>query len=310
VFAEVLEKINEYKHIIIHRHISPDPDALGSQIGLQLLIQEHLPDKDVKVVGYQEETLAWLGSMQQVADIEYEGSLVIVVDTANRNRVDDARYKKGACIVKIDHHPVVDEYGDVAVVDTSAASTCEMIVRLVDEAGWSMSNEVARLLYAGVASDTGRFLYDTITGRTFDVARRLFEQGLDISEIYANLYRKPMSVIKAQAYVLGNFEVTGHGVAHFKMSRAKQAEFGLTTGTRSQLVDVLSGVEGVKIRVCFFEQDGKQIRANIRSVGPIVNEVAGQFNGGGHPKASGAMLNSWEMAADLIKALDALCVDA
>ena len=309
MFAEVLEKINEYKYIIIHRHISPDPDALGSQIGLKLLIEQNFPDKEVKVVGQQEETLAWLGSMQQVADIEYGGALVIVVDTANRNRIDDSRYKKGSCLVKIDHHPIVDEYGDVAVVDTSAASTCEMIVRLADEAGWEMPIEVARLLYAGVISDSGRFLYDTITSHTFEVARRLFEYGIDISEIYANLYRKPMNVIRAQAYVLNNFEVTENGVAHFRLSRAKQAEFGLTTGTRSQLVDVLSGVYGVKVRVCFFEQDGKQIRANIRSVGPVINEVAGRFNGGGHPKASGAMLNSWEMVEDLIKELDTLCAE-
>ena len=308
VMQKILDKIKDASKIVIHRHISPDPDALGSQFGLKQLIQDNCGgDKDVRVVGYQEKTLEWLGAMDAVADDFYEGALVIVLDTANSQRIDDKRFGKGASLIKIDHHPGDDNYGNINYVDTNAASVCEMIVRLAEVFEWEMSVSVARLLYAGIVSDTGRFLYDSMSGDTFLMAKKLFEMGIDINEIHMNLYKKPLNVFKAQAYVLNNFEISKHGVAYFKMSKKTQEEFKLTTGTRSALVDVLAGLEGVLVRVCFFEQDGVQIRANIRSTGPIINEVANRYDGGGHPKASGAMLTSWESADDLITELDLLC---
>ena len=46
------------------------------------------------------------------------------------------------------------------------------------------------------------------------------------------------------------------------------------------------------------------IKANIRSRGPIINEVASKYGGGGHKYASGARLKTWIDADNLIKDLD------
>ena len=304
---QILEKIKSYDKIVIHRHISPDPDALGSTLGFKKLIEDNLSGKDVRVVGYQEKNLAWIGSMDQADEAFYQGALVIVMDTANAGRIDNKNYKLGASLLKIDHHPGEDHYGNLNFVDTTAASVCEMITFLALDYGWTISKKVATSLYAGIVSDTGRFLYDTVTAKTFKAAGHLLSLGVDVNELNRNLYKKPINVLKAQAYVLNHFEITKHGVAYFKMSKEMQKEFELTTGTRSMLVDVLAGLEGVLVRVCFFEQDKDQIRANIRSEGPIVNELAERFDGGGHPKASGAMLKNWESCDDLTTELDLLC---
>ncbi|MCL1990816.1 MAG: bifunctional oligoribonuclease/PAP phosphatase NrnA [Defluviitaleaceae bacterium] len=307
VQEQILEKIKAYDKIVIHRHISPDPDALGSTLGFKKLIEDNLNGKDVRVVGYQEKNLEWLGRMDQAGDAFYEGALVIVMDTANSSRIDNKNFNKGAHLIKIDHHPSEDQYGHLNFVDKGAASVCEMVTHLALGYGWKISLEVATLLYAGIVSDTGRFLYDTVTPQTFEAAKYLLTLGIDVNELNRNLYKKPMNVLKAQAYVLNHFEVTEHGVAYFKMSKEIQKEFGLTTGTRSLLVDVLANIEGVLVRVCFFEQDKDQIRANIRSEGPIINQIAERYDGGGHPKASGAMLKKWEVATDLITELDLVC---
>lgn len=307
VQQQILEKINSYSKIVLHRHISPDPDALGSTIGFKKLIENNLADKDVRVVGYQEKNLEWLGKMDIVEEDFYEGALVIVMDTATSARIDNKNFSKGASLIKIDHHPSEDHYGNINFVDTTAASVCEMITQLAIGYNWQISPEIATLLYAGVISDTGRFLYDTVTTQTFEVAKHLLGLGIDVNELNRNLYKKPLNVIKAQAYVFNNFEITEHGVAYFKMSKEVQKEFGLTTGTRSLLVDVLANIEDVLVRVCFFEQDKDQIRANIRSEGPIINQIAERYDGGGHPKASGAMLDRWEVADDLIAELDLVC---
>jgi len=304
---QILEKIKAYDKIVIHRHISPDPDALGSTLGFKALIEDNIGNKDVRVVGYQEKNLEWLGTMD-IADEEfYKGALVIVMDTANSARIDNKNFNKGSSLIKIDHHPGEDHYGNLNFVDTNAASVCEMITHMALGFGWRIRKSVAALLYAGIVSDTGRFLYDTVTPKTFEAAKYLLSLGIDVNELNRNLYKKPMNVLKAQAYVLNNFEVTAHGVAYFKMSKEIQKEFGLTTGTRSLLVDVLANIEGILVRVCFFEQDKDQIRANIRSEGPIINQIADRYDGGGHPKASGAMLTKWESVDDLITELDLVC---
>jgi len=304
---QILEKIKSYDKIVIHRHISPDPDALGSTLGFKQLIQDNLTGKDVRVVGYQEKNLEWLGKMDAVEEAFYQGALVIVMDTANSVRIDNKNFSKGAFLIKIDHHPGEDHYGNLNFVDTTAASVCEMITHLALGYGWTFSEEVAMLLYSGIISDTGRFLYDTITPKTFEAAKYLFSLGINISELNRNLYKKPLNVVKAQAYVLSNFTVTENGVAYFKMSKEIQKEYGLTTGTRSLLVDVLANIEGILVRVCFFEQEKDQIRANIRSEGPLINQIAERYDGGGHPKASGAMLSKWEAVDDLIAELDLVC---
>jgi len=304
---QILDKIKTYEKIIIHRHISPDPDALGSTLGFKKLIEDNIGGKDIRVVGYQEKNLEWLGKMDQADEAFYQGALVIVMDTANSARVDNKNFDKGAYMIKIDHHPSDDQYGNLNFVDTTAASVCEMVTHLAINYAWEIDRETATLLYAGIVSDTGRFLYDTITPQTFEAAKHLLSLGVDVNELNRNLYRKPMNVLKAQAYVLNHFEITEHGVAYFKMSKERQKEFDLTTGTRSLLVDVLANLEGVLVRVCFFEQDKDQIRANIRSEGPVINQIAERYDGGGHPKASGAMLTKWEATEDLITELDLVC---
>ena len=127
IFKQILHKIKEYDTIIIHRHMRPDPDALGSQVGLKKLLQVNFPEKKIKVAGKTEPTLAWLAKMDDVSDDDYKNALVIVCDTANTARIDDERYNKGDFLIKIDHHPNDDIYGDISLVDTSSSSASELI---------------------------------------------------------------------------------------------------------------------------------------------------------------------------------------
>ena len=119
LFQAILEKIKAYDTIIIHRHQRPDPDAIGSQIGLKEILKTNFSDKKILATGVNEPTLSWIAEMDEVPDNDYEGALVIVTDTANTPRIDDDRYDKGDFLIKIDHHPNDDAYGDLLLVDTS-----------------------------------------------------------------------------------------------------------------------------------------------------------------------------------------------
>lgn len=311
MLKEIWNKIVQYDKVIIHRHISPDPDALGSQIGLATLIRHRYPEKWVKVVGFNESSLSWMGEMDQVFDEEYEGALVLIMDTANGARIDDYRYGTGSFTIKFDHHPNVDEYADLNYTNTMAAATCEMVVHLFDanqvDHQLEMPKEAAELLYAGIIADSGRFLYDSTTVSTLESAKRLYETQFNRNRVHHLLYKRTLNVVQAEGYVLNHFETTDEGVAYYKMSKNQQEKFKLTTGTRSALVSTLANIEGIRVWVSFFENEDGQIRANIRSNGPIINQVAAEYNGGGHQQASGAMLPSWEACEPLVEALSQVC---
>ena len=55
MFIKILEKIKEYNKIIIHRHLRPDGDCIGSQMGLKALLKHNFPEglfKYAEVLGF------------------------------------------------------------------------------------------------------------------------------------------------------------------------------------------------------------------------------------------------------------------
>ncbi|WP_413379105.1 DHH family phosphoesterase [Alkalihalobacillus sp. 1P02AB] len=305
------EQILKYKTIIIHRHQRPDPDALGSQIGLKKLIQVLDPSKNVYAVGEVEESLGFLGEMDQIEDEKYNGALVIVLDTANQERISDERYQLGEKLLKIDHHPPEDQYGNWNWVDTSMSSTSEMIVALIEASSAfekALTSEVALPLYAGIVGDTGRFMYNNTTNATHIRTGKLIEVGIDQPKFYSALHRKSLKTTRLEGYVLQHFIYHDHGVGEMRLTKGILEKFDLTANESSQLVNVFSSVEGLKAWV-FFVEDEDKIRVRLRSKGPIINELAKEFNGGGHPMASGATVYSFEEADQLVEKLKLLSAE-
>ncbi|WP_088103812.1 DHH family phosphoesterase [Halalkalibacter urbisdiaboli] len=309
MIREILDKINDYATIIIHRHERPDPDAIGSQLGLAQLIKNRFPEKQVFAVGEEEPSLQFLGAMDHIEDSVYEGALVIVCDTANTARISDKRFTQGDFVIKIDHHPNEEPYGDLVWVDTTASSTSELIVALFEEAqlrGFALSNEAALLLYAGIVGDTGRFRYNNTTSRTLKRTSLLVEKDFDQNEFYSNLHKRDLKLTRLEGYVLQHFEVVEGKVGVMKLSKDVLATFDVTSNESSQLVNCFSDVEGLQTWVFFVEEEEK-IRVRLRSKGPIINTIAQQHDGGGHPMAAGATAYSWEETDDIIQKLLEVC---
>ncbi|WP_047981602.1 DHH family phosphoesterase [Ornithinibacillus contaminans] len=295
--------IKEYNTIIIHRHVRPDPDALGSQAGLRELIQATYPDKKVYVVGEDDPSLTFLVKMDQIDDAVFENALIIICDTANTARIDDSRYTSGDKIIKIDHHPNVDPYGDISWVDTTASSTSEMIYELFTKAEEMEMNEAAaRLLYAGIVGDTGRFLFPSTTKKTLQYAAELVAYDFDRSQLYDGIYNVKDNLARLRGYILQNFTLEQDGLSVIKLTKPILEQFQVSVMETGQLVGTLGDVEGILVWVFFIEEDD-QIRVRLRSKGPVINEVAAAYNGGGHPLASGASVYSWDEAAEVVKDL-------
>ncbi|MGT2846049.1 DHH family phosphoesterase [Streptococcus massiliensis] len=304
--TQILQKIKEYDTIIIHRHMRPDPDAIGSQVGLQKLLQHNFPDKHILATGYNEPTLTWLAQMDQVTDKDYEGALVIVCDTANTPRIDDARYSSGDFLIKIDHHPNDDSYGDLMWVDTKSSSTCELIALFAFENDLKVTETTARLLYAGIVGDTGRFLYPATTSRTFAIASKLREIPFDFAEIARKMDSFSYKIAKLQGYIYDHLEVDENGAARIVLTQEFLQTKGLTDADTSAIVAAPGRIEDVKLWGIFVEQTDGHYRVRLRSKSIPINEVAKKHNGGGHPLASGANSYSKQENETIYQELQAL----
>ncbi len=305
----ILEAIKQFETIIIHRHVRPDPDAYGSQGGLAEIIKTSFPDKKVYTVGKEEESLHFLRRLDVIDDSTYKEALVIVCDTANQERVCDSRYTTGKMLIKIDHHPNDDPYGDIVWVDTSASSVSEMIYEFYlfgKDQGLKLNDEGARLLYAGIVGDTGRFLYPSTTEKTFSYAGELINYNFTRPDMYNQMYELEPNIVKLNGYVLQNFTLLPSGAAFMKLDKAVLSRFGAVPSQASLLVGELGSVKGITAWVFFIEEED-QIRVRFRSKGPIINVLAKKYNGGGHPLAAGASIFSWDVAEEVIRDLDVLC---
>lgn len=304
---EILTKIKEYETIIIHRHVRPDPDAIGSQVGLKRIIQASFPEKTVYAVGEEDPSLHFLAQMDKIDDESFDGSLIIVCDTANTGRISDRRHELGDYTIKIDHHPHNDVYGDLNWVDTNSSSTSELIYEFTTHhEELIITDDAARLIYAGIVGDTGRFLFPSTTTRTFRYAADLVNYTFDRTALYSSLYDVPDKIAKMRGYILQNYKLSDSGAISIKITHDILKEFDVDSTETAGLVGVLGDIQGVKAWVIFIEED-HLIRARIRSKGPVINTLANKYNGGGHPLASGASVTSWDEAEVLSADLEVLC---
>lgn len=307
---QIIDTIEKYEKIIIHRHVRPDPDAYGSQLGLKALIEKNYPEKKVLAAGAHDELLTYMGQPDLVAETDYEGALVIVTDTANTGRIDGPFYDKGSFLLKIDHHPNEDPYGDERWVNTEASSCSEMIYTIFEEGqagyGWEMCADAARLMFAGIVGDTGRFMFQSTTEKTFEIASSLIKQPFDRTKLFAEMYEVDRKILHLQGYIYQNFTIDENGAAYIKLTQDILQRFDVTVSETSQLVGSLGDVKGICAWSIFIEEED-QIRVRLRSKGPIINTLAMQYNGGGHPLASGASVYSWEEADQVIVKLREVC---
>ncbi|MBF8808436.1 MAG: bifunctional oligoribonuclease/PAP phosphatase NrnA [Enterococcus lacertideformus] len=290
VQAEILKEIIKYERIIVHRHQRPDPDALGSQVGLAEILRESFPQKEIYQVGETVAGLRFLAEMETIDDQVYKGSLVIVTDTANSPRISDERFKLGDKLIKIDHHPNDETYGDLVWVNTKASSCSEMIAEfaLMFAEELSINVSAARLLYAGIVGDTGRFLYPSTTPRTLEIAAILMSYPFDVSALNREIEQMPMKVAKLSGYLYQHIQVDENGAGKVILTQELLSGYGIDDAETAAIVSLPGMIEEVLAWGIFVQQPEGYYRVRLRSKGPVVNEIAKKHHGGGHPLASGA----------------------
>ena len=308
MFEAVLEAVKAYDTIIIHRHFRPDGDAMGSQIGMKALLQENFPGKTVYAVGDEAGYLSFMeGSvMDEIPDSAYEGALAMVLDCGGPNMVCDDRYAKAARTVRMDHHIYSGQFCDTEVIDTTYESCCGLVAQFAVECGLTINPLAAKSIFLGMVTDSGRFRYDCTTARTLRLAATLMEHGVDLNELFRELYSETYESKKLKAQFLLKVQFTPNRVAWLYNTAQEIKELGISTFTASRgMVNVMGDMKGTEVWVNFTESE-EGVLCELRSADKAVQPIAVKYGGGGHAKACGATVPDRETAMRMLADLDEL----
>lgn len=307
MFEQAKRLIEEYNTIIIHRHAFPDGDAVGSQLGLASLIKDNYPQKTVYVVGDEATRLPFMNAvMDDVANECYKNALAVILDCGSSHLICDERYKTAAKTLRIDHHIYCEDIADVDIIDNSYESACGMVAMFAKESGLKLSITSATALYTGMVTDSGRFVFDSTSARTFELAAFLLSQPIDLNTLYYNLYAEDFADIIEKADNMHKIKFTDHNVAYIYTAKEDLPANGdaapiVSTG----LVGLMRDIKGVHAWVNFTESDDG-VHTEIRSNKYNINPIAVKYGGGGHKKASGCVVPDKQTAMLLLNDLDNL----
>ena len=310
-FKNILRKIKQYNTIVIARHTSPDPDAVASQIALIDAIKLTFPKKNVYAVGVSVAKFKTYGVLDKIDETTFkEDALLIALDVPNISRIDGVDPNVFKEIFKIDHHPSDEVFGECDWKDETSSSTCQMIIELLLETGMKFDRKIAENLFMGVVSDSDRFLISYTTSKTFKLIAELIDKSqIDFTKLYSNLYERPYSEIKFHGYLSDNLNITENGFAYLVITPEILKEYNVDSATPSNMINDFSNIRGVYVWMfATYDERNEIYKVNIRSKGPVINDTAAMYGGGGHKYASGARIRDKEEINKLIKSLDEECI--
>lgn len=309
MYKKIYKEIKKYDTIVIARHVGVDPDAMASQLALRDSIKLTFPEKRVLAVGTGSARFKYMGCLDKFENVN--DALLIVTDTPDKKRVDIPSLEGFSQTIKIDHHPFVEKYCDIELIEDDRSSAAEVVMELIKNTKLLCNQKIAENLFMGLASDSNRFLFNSCTPNTFRlVADFLEEYKIDMYKLYQQMYARPLKEVRLEGYMSENMKLTENGVGYVKVDDETINKFEVDSASTGNMVNNFNFIEEVYVWATITEDiKNELIRISIRSRGPEINAVAEKYNGGGHKFASGARVSSFEDAMSLINDLDSVTKD-
>jgi phosphoesterase RecJ-like protein len=283
-------------------HINSDGDGCGSEVALALLLAQR--GMKVRIVNPTPWPEMFDFLLDGVGERSAEGAaalkgveLVIVLDISDLKRLgslSEAVRGSPARRLVIDHHVSQDEpAGEIVVSDTTACATGELIFDVARVLGLDITAPIARALYTAILSDTGGFRFSNTSPRCHAIAGQLLAAGVEPEEMYRRIYAS-VSVGRLHLLrdALATLEVDGdHGLAWIALPAGALEKYAVRPEELDGLAEHPRSVAGTKMAVFFRDLGHGKVKVSFRSTGEVdVNAFARQFGGGGHAKASGALI--------------------
>ncbi|MFH0833951.1 MAG: bifunctional oligoribonuclease/PAP phosphatase NrnA [Patescibacteria group bacterium] len=294
--AELENALLAARKILLLTHKNPDGDALGSLLALYQVLLKAGRDVVAACHDPAPAILKFLPESEKIAT-EFDArefDLVIVLDCGDLHQTGFDKTKSelfdgSRKLVKIDHHPVASEFGEIQIVHPEFCATSSILTKIFELLEIPISPDVATCLLCGISTDTGSFRHSNTKPQTLRIAAQLLRKGANNFLIAKNLYQStPLPALKLWGSVLQSLRQTSEGVT---LAVAQKKDFE-AAGARDEdlagVVDYVNAVPNAKFSILLSERNG-MVKASLRTLDEAtdVAAIAAKFGGGGHVKAAG-----------------------
>jgi bifunctional oligoribonuclease and PAP phosphatase NrnA len=295
-FDDAVALLEEHNTIFIAAHIMPDGDCLGSALGLAWALRQLGKSVTVTCNDHVSNTFAYLPGFDELAaKVPSDEALIVFVDGSSADRFGAAfnpALFNDRPVLEIDHHITNDKFAPLNFIDTYAASTSEIILRLVQGLGVKLNRDIAQCLLTGIITDTLGFRTMNTTVDTLKAATQLMEAGGSIPEIVERAFNQvPMASLRLRGKIFSEAKLDGV-ILWAEVPLKTMREMGLNGNGTNGIINQLLSVDTAKVALLLIERDNGKIDVGLRSrVGYDVSAVAARLGGGGHKQAAGALLD-------------------
>lgn len=308
-FEYILKKIEKYTNISLFFHERPDFDTLGSCFALKEFIGDNYPNKTVKIVGldtlpdlYASSLFYFDRDANYATDEFISSSLGIVSDAANNARVYSRKNSLCKETIRVDHHPLLETFCDFEWIDPMTSSACEMWADLFFKSGKIISSNCAKYLYAGIITDTNRFLSGTTSPLTYLMVSKLTACGFNRNEVHDSIYLQDERQIYFTTYLMRRLKVLNK-IAYFTIPKGTHKKFNIYP--QYSMVDLLSKIKNVDVwTTLYFDEQTQNWKGSMRSRRVQINHIAAEFGGGGHKFAAAFTLTAEKDFEKVVQRLD------
>jgi len=305
-WQRLVEVVRSASKIVLAIHQRPDGDCIGSALAMRQILL-HL-GKDVRVMAPHPTppSLAFLDPHHEITVLEemtqedrqwlQTVDLFFVLDTSSWAQLGEMAIpfrKSSAKKLVLDHHAKGDDIGAEKLMDSEAEATGALVFQAAHVLNVPITADIAQSIFVALATDTGWFRFASVTSDTFRTAAELIDAGVQPDRMYRELYEQETlgrirlvgrTLSKTESYLDGRFLLTWILLDDFDAAGARSSD-------SEDIVNMLLQVRGAKMALLISELKDKTFKASFRSRCSVdCSVLAAHFGGGGHKKASGAIL--------------------
>jgi bifunctional oligoribonuclease and PAP phosphatase NrnA len=293
----IIEKLKNEQSFYLISHMLPDGDSIGSLLAMG----EGLASlgKNVKMftpgnIPRKYKFLSGADFVSHEVLITNPEVTVIVLDSSDLDRLGLFKEAVINCrqIINIDHHVTNQRFGNLNLVDATAAATGEIVHQILVDLQVQLSESIAESLYVAISTDTGSFKFDNTTPSTHRVAASLLECGLSPGTLSQIIFdERPFSFYVLLKEALSSFELyEERSVAVMTLSKDIRERSGASTDDLDGIVNYARNIEGIELGILFYVEGNNEVKVGFRSRSLDVSTLAGKLNGGGHIRAAGCRM--------------------
>ena len=293
---EIAHFLSIHDDFIIVGHEGPDPDSLGSMLGLFFGLRKL--GKSCRLVSADPlpPYLTWPGldQVELLGEEFHPGeSTVIVVDCEpSRTGKIAAGVLQAKRLVNIDHHERGRGVGQLVYVEPAEAATSVIIYRLLQRLQVPLDREIATALYGGIVGDTGGFRHANTNSEVFRIAGELLDHGVEPAKVAREIFSmQSLGFLKLLGFALSNLQTAQDGkLVWMAVSHEDFQRFDVDPEMTDHLVSYARMLDRAEVAMVFREVSPGLVRLGLRANAVDVASLARHFGGGGHRLASGATL--------------------